>query len=496
MMSDNESRSRTPTRWETFRFSVIGPLLAAPPLRGELRQAITALANKTWRHPITGERAHFGFATIERWFYKAKGARVDPVGALVRKVRSDYGSQPAMPDALRDKLRGQYRDHPSWSYQLHADNLEVIATDELKLEHTPSYPTVRRFMQKTGLRKRRRRGPRQGHSPGAALAEARFEAREVRSYESAYVNALWHADFHHGSLKVLQPDGTRVKPLLLGILDDRSRLCCHLQWYLRETADNFVHALSQALLKRGMPRSLLTDNGKAMTATETQQGLGRLGIIADTTLPYSPEQNAKQEKFWVPIEGRLLPMLEGVDELTLALLNEATLAWVELEYNRSEHSEIGEAPVTRYLAGPDVGREAVGADMLRQAFTQQVTRKLRRTDGTLTVEGVRFEVPSRYRALDRLTIRYGSWDLSVVWLFDKRTNVMLCPLYPLDKERHADGCRRSLAPLDEPLPAPGGRPRPGISPLLKRLMADYAATGLPPAYLPKTEDLTEDKPDG
>jgi hypothetical protein len=32
------------------------------------------------------------------------------------------------------------------------------------------------------------------------------------------------------------------------------------------------------------------------------------------------------------------------------------------------------------------------------------------------------------------------------------------------------------------MPSPG---EPGIAPLLKKLMADYAATGLPPAYLPK-----------
>ena len=31
-----------------------------------------------------------------------------------------------------------------------------------------------------------------------------------------------------------------MRPQLLGILDDRSRLCCHLQWYLAETAEDLV----------------------------------------------------------------------------------------------------------------------------------------------------------------------------------------------------------------------------------------------------------------
>lgn len=100
-----------------------------------------------------------------------------------------------------------------------------------------------------------------------------------------------------------------MKPLLLGILDDHSRLVCHAQWYWSETAQDLVHGLSQAFLKRGVPRSLLTDNGSAMIAAETTQGLQRLGIVHDTTLPYSPYQNGKQESFWGQVEGRLLAML-------------------------------------------------------------------------------------------------------------------------------------------------------------------------------------------
>ena len=78
-----------------------------------------------------------------------------------------------------------------------------------------------------------------------------------------------------------------------------------------------------------------------MLAEEVHQGLHRLGILHETTLPYSPYQNAKQEVFWANVEGRLLAMLEGVEELTLERLNEATQAWVELEYHRTRHSELG-----------------------------------------------------------------------------------------------------------------------------------------------------------
>jgi transposase InsO family protein len=62
--------------------------------------------------------------------------------------------------------------------------------------------------------------------------------------------------------------------------------------------------------QRGLPRSLMTDNGSAMLADETRHGLARLGIVHETTLPHSPYQNAKQESFWAQLEGRFVAMLE------------------------------------------------------------------------------------------------------------------------------------------------------------------------------------------
>jgi transposase InsO family protein len=81
---------------------------------------------------------------------------------------------------------------------------------------------------------------------------------------------------------------------------------------LSESAENIVHGLSQAMQKRGLPRAAMSDNGAAMTAIEITEGLARLGILHQTTLPYSPYQNGKQEVLWASVEGRLMAMLEGV----------------------------------------------------------------------------------------------------------------------------------------------------------------------------------------
>ena len=479
-MKDTAPLPRSHERWAHFRLSVIGSLLAAPPARGQLQPQLAELAAQKWRHPISGAWVAFGLSTLERWYYQALHAPTGPVVALQRKIRSDHGQHPAIRGPMAQWLAEQYRQHPSWSYQLHADNLAVLIAQQPQPAPKPSYVSVLRFMQSHGLIKRPRRGP--VHSPGGQAAERRYEAREVRSYECEYVNGLWHLDFHHGSLRVLQPDGQWVYPLLLGILDDHSRLCCHLQWYLAEGARELCHGLGQAFQKRDLPRALLVDNGAAMIAEETAQGLARLSILAEHTLPYSPYQNGKQEAFWGQIEGRLLPMLEGVVDLTLDQLNEATLAWIELEYNRKVHSETDQTPLHRFLHDKSVAQPCPSTEQLQLAFTSEVHRTQRRSDGTLSLEGIRFEIPSRYGHLHKLSVRYASWDLSVVHLADPQTGAILARLFPQDKKKNAEGLRAPRSPaLSPPPPAPSG-----MAPLLQKIIRQYAATGLPPAYVPQT----------
>jgi transposase InsO family protein len=346
-----------------------------------------------------------------------------------------------------------------------------------------------------GWRKRRRLSSRD--TAGAERAEARLAAREVRSYEAPYVGSLWHWDGHAGSRPVLTARGQWITPVLIGVIDDRSRLACHLQWYLTEDAEGVAHALSQAIQKRGLPRAGLSDNGQANLATEIGEGLARLGIVHDTTLAYSPYMNGKIESLWTNVEGRLMAMLEGVTDLTLARLNEATQAWCEYEYNRALHSETGQTPLARYLAGPDVLRPSPDSDALRRAFTRTDQRIQRRSDGTLVIATRRFEIPNRYRHLRQLQVRYAQWDLSQVHLLDERSGKILCRLYPQDKQSNARGVRRPLEPVATTPPNTAGRPEapracPSMAPLLVKLMAQQSATGLPPAYLPMAEASSND----
>jgi putative transposase len=479
--------------WARFRFSVIGSLLSSRPARGALGRAIGALAEKTWSHPVTGRDVRVAAGTIARWYYIALHQPDDPVGALRRAVRKDCGTI-SLATALAERLVLQYRDHPDWSYQLHYDNLAALVRADPALGRLPSYSTVKRSMQARGLIRRPRLRP--SRHPGEVLAEKRRQAREIRSYEATHVGALWHLDFHHGSLNVLAPGGQWLRPIALAILDDHSRLCCHVQWYLSETAGDLVHGLSQAIQKRGLPRALLTDNGSAMVAEEVTEGLLRLGIVHERTLPYSPYQNGKQEAFWGTLEGRLLKMLDGVAELTLEFLNRATQAWVEIEYNRAVHRETGCSPVRRLAQGPDVLRDSPSSESLRDAFRLETNRSQRQSDGTISLEGVRFEIPARYRHFREVTVRYARWNLGRIDLVDGRSGTVLAPIYPLDKTANADGRRAAIESDGSAVPQREERRRAAgeLPPLLKSILQEYSATGMPPGYLPKTPPSQNGEP--
>jgi transposase InsO family protein len=471
-MSD-ETGTAARVRWARFRFGIIAGLLSSPPESGELATRIGELASKAWRHPTTNEVIRFSAKSVERWYYAAKDD-ADPIRALERKVPRHAGTHPSVTKDMEEVLRALRREHPRWTAQLVHDNLHAIGRERPELGALPGYATICRFLQHHGLGRQRRPRPVEGE-PG-------FVPRERRSFEVAHVHGLWHCDFHQTPRKVLTASGEWQPVVLFAMLDDRSRLCPHAQWYLgAECTESFIHGICQAFQKRGLPRALLSDNGSAMLAAESQEGLLRLSIQHHTTLAQTPEQNGKQEFFWTQIEGRLLAMLEGEKQLTLELLNRATQAWVEQEYHRQVHTETKETPQERWLKGPGVGRECPSSDELRRAFRLEVSRTQRKSDGTITVEGVRYELPNVYRTLVRPTVRVARWDLSNIDLVDPRRGTHLATLFPVDKEKNAERRRRALADPTppEPMPAPTG-----IAPLLRQLMAEYAATGLPPAYVP------------
>jgi putative transposase len=197
--------------WARFRFSVVGVLLSAPPARGELKTALESLATKTWTHPVNGRKVRFSAKTFERWFYRARREREDPVGGLRRAVRKDSGKVSLKPELI-ERLVNQHRDYPHWTYQLHYDNLKALVKGDPQLGPLQSYSTVRRYMVAQGMVRKPRLNPKK--RPGELLAAQR---REQRSESQSSRWASPSASRRRSS----EPRGRTTAPTVAGFLGSR-----------------------------------------------------------------------------------------------------------------------------------------------------------------------------------------------------------------------------------------------------------------------------------
>jgi transposase InsO family protein len=472
-------------KWAEFRFSVIGHLLSSPPGAGDLKEALRSLASKEWKDPVSGKMVKFSVSSIERWYYKANKTN-SPIISLGKKPRNDSGRY-KVPMQIQEALVKRFKEYPTWSYQLHYDNLLSEFKDKQAFERLPSYSTVKNFLKKSGFIKWSKSRHRRKNDK--LLEGIMNSSRECRSFENEYSMGMWHLDFHHSSREIITAKGQVVRPLALAILDDCSRIMCHIQWYLSETTEDLVHGFCQALLKRGLPRKLLTDNGSAMMSKEFTEGLNRLSITHNTTLPYHPNQNGKQEIVWGQVEGRLMEMLKNKKNITLKELNDITMAWCEMEYNKKHHSEIKTSPIDKFINSTSVGRPSLSPEELRMAFRRDEWRRIRTTDMTMSIDGKRFEIPFQYRHIPQVKIRYATWDLSFIHIINEVSNQEVCRIYPLDKIANNSSIRKPTEDaLSESKSTLTSVPTDELPPLITQLINDYKALGIPPAYIPKEDN--------
>jgi hypothetical protein len=137
------------------------------------------------------------------------------------------------------------------------------------------------------------------------------------------------------------------KTYLFAFLDDHSRLVPHAQFYLSESLNSYLHALEQALLKRGLPRKLYLDNGPAFRSNHLEHITASLGIALVHSSPYKPEGRGKIERFFRTVRGQFL---SGFNGNTLHDLNEAFDLWLTDIYHQRTHSSTAQSPFARFTS--------------------------------------------------------------------------------------------------------------------------------------------------
>jgi transposase InsO family protein len=118
-----------------------------------------------------------------------------------------------------------------------------------------------------------------------------------RRFQAELPNECWQADVTHWTLA----DGTDVE--ILNIVDDHSRLLVASRAFVTAKAADVVETFHLGASERGVPASMLTDNGAIFTA-ESRNGacaieleLLALGVDYKHSRPYHPQTCGKVERF-------------------------------------------------------------------------------------------------------------------------------------------------------------------------------------------------------
>jgi transposase InsO family protein len=215
---------------------------------------------------------------------------------------------------------------------------------------------------------------------------------EKRSFVAEHAGTIWYGDVMHGPQ--LSFGGRRTRTYLVSLMDDASRLIAHSAFCFSETAIDIEGVLKQALLKRGVPRMLIVDNGAAYRASTLQGICARLSIRLVYCRPYAPEGKGKLERWHRSLRDQFLSELDTTHIHDLADLNARLWAWVEQLYHRTAHSGLGnQTPLARYQQDlPRIRTLGTRAAQLDELFLHRIARYVRR-DGTVSFQGKRFEVP-------------------------------------------------------------------------------------------------------
>lgn len=402
-----------------FRLSVLGELVSRDHLEhGELQSIIRRLASKEYAIPGS-DRCFLGEKTIEAWYY---AWRKHGVEALIPKTRNDLGVS-KLPAKVQAALLAAKRENPRRSIR----QLKILMEKSgLVMQGTLSRSAIHRLLQQHNLSR---------ITGSATLPE------EHRRFVTESANTTWYGDVMHGPTLSLKRG--RCKVFLVSLMDDASRLITHSAFCTSETALEIEGVLKQAVLKRGLPKKLVVDNGAAYRAATLQGICARLDIRLVYCRPYAPEGKGKLERWHRTLRDQFLSEIDVTRVNDLEDLNARLWAWIEQFYHRTAHGGLQDkTPLERFQQDlPKIRMLGQKAAQLDEIFYHRVQRKVRK-DGTIAYQGQDFEVP--YELSGKTVQLVVDPQAGQVVFVEDATGKRLGKATPLDQ--HANQLRRRHRP--------------------------------------------------
>ncbi len=285
---------------------------------------------KTWAYPVEFRlrmvrlfleegystlllREQFGVSShsIQRWVraYRLRGAE-----GLEPKRRT--GDKTRVPEQVRQQMVKLKQVHPEYGPRRIADVLKRFFL-------IPASPaTVHKTLVEKGLVKKARRKPVKNS------AKPRF-------FERSRPNQLWQSD-----IMTFRLAGRNA--YLIGFMDDYSRYITSLGLYRSQTAEHVLETYRRGVSEYGVPREMLTDNGRQYTnwrgKTRFEQEMKKDRIKHIRSRPHHPMTLGKIERFWKSILNEFLQRVQ-FDSFEQAV--ERTAFWLKYYNHRRPHQGIG-----------------------------------------------------------------------------------------------------------------------------------------------------------
>lgn len=372
-----------------FRYTVIRPLVDEGPPGYKICAVLRDIANTSHRDHL-GRWVKVSARTIKRW---TRAWRKSGFEGLKPKDRCDVGSVRATEGEILDLAENLKREAPGRSSAAIAGIIAKTKGVEV------SERTIRRHLGRRG----------------ATYHELKGQSRRVYGrFERQMPNDLWCGDVLHGP-KIPDPRDLSKdrKTFLFCFIDDRSRIVPHGEFFFDESVPRLERALKVAIEKRGLPKSLYVDNGAVFVSHQLDLICARLGVRRIHSRPGEPAGRGKIERFFRTVRQRFLVEVEVEGVATLAELNSAFIAWLEVDYHHRVHSQTKQTPLERFTDSftpyvPD-------PRTLYEAFLWEETRAVTKT-ATVSLAGNRYEVDPHLVGR-KVSLRFDPFDLSRIEVF-------------------------------------------------------------------------------
>jgi transposase InsO family protein len=261
----------------------------------------------------------------------------------------------------------------------------MLIEEKSFLKKEASIATVRRFIRENK----------------ANLSEGPPKAQMLR-FAEGQVNQLWMTDVMYGPYV---GEKKKQATYLLAYIDDASRLITHAQFYASQDIASLRNSFREAVLRRGVPKIIYTDNGKIYRSQSFEYLCANIGV---TLLHHGvglAHQKGKIERFFRTARLRFVSVLKKADLENIDALNGKFWAWLTDDYQKRPHDGLGgETPLDFFL------RQAGSVELVTDLaeFNRKLLLTAKRTvmkDATISFGGSLYET-EMHLAGEKLDVKY------------------------------------------------------------------------------------------